>query len=179
MKQAFVCWRWYVLLSYRDARYILISMKNDSLLNTDQASQTEQQETIKVNDPNRLSKKMMLMLVGFVALSVIVFATALAINKNQGGGSVTVPPVEIVLALPPQSPFQIVLGQGRVIEVMFFSGKDNRTADDFQSVTEREVMWTVDNASVLAVDLYGRVTTLAVGTTVLKVKSKRHPQVNA
>jgi hypothetical protein len=35
-----------------------------------------------VNDPNRLSKKMMLMLVGFVALSVIVFATALAINKN-------------------------------------------------------------------------------------------------
>jgi len=39
MKQAFVCWRrWYVLLSYRDARYILISMKNDSLLNTDQAS---------------------------------------------------------------------------------------------------------------------------------------------
>jgi hypothetical protein len=36
--KAFVCWRWYVLLSYRDARYILISMKNDSLLNTDQAS---------------------------------------------------------------------------------------------------------------------------------------------
>ena len=62
-----------------------------------------------------------------------------------------------------------------MIEVMFFSGKDNRTADDFQSVTEREVMWTVDNASVLALDLYGRVATLAVGTTVLKVKSKRHP----
>jgi hypothetical protein len=62
-----------------------------------------------------------------------------------------------------------------VIEAMFLSGKDNRTSEDFESVTEREVMWSVDNASVLDVDLYGRVATLAVGTTVLKVQSKRHP----
>jgi hypothetical protein len=49
-------------------------------------------------------------LIALVVLSVLVFVTAVALNKNDGGNSKVVPPVKLTLALPPQSPFQLVLG---------------------------------------------------------------------
>ena len=54
---------------------------------------------------------------------------------------------------------------------MYFSGFDDRTSDDFKSVTERTVHWKVDPEGIVSVDPYGRVEALAVGKAKIKVSS--------
>lgn len=88
----------------------ITNMNDDSLLNTEQqVSVTEDIDNNKVNDPNKISKKMMGVLAGIVLLSAIVFVFAYGSNTN-GGAIPIVPPTKIVIALPQQTPFPILLG---------------------------------------------------------------------
>ena len=64
---------------------------------------------------------------------------------------------------------QIELGQSRVLEVLFYSGRDDRTADDFMNAVNRDVSWSTNPEGIITVDPYGRVETLALGKTVVKV----------
>lgn len=61
------------------------------------------------------------------------------------------------------------MGTSRVFEVLYFSGSDNRTSDDYLLVTERAVSWTVEPEGIATVDMYGRVEPLQVGNCTLKV----------
>lgn len=53
------------------------------------------------------------------------------------------------------------LGTSRVLEVLFFSGNDDRTSDDFKVVTEKTVHWRVDPEGIISIDDYGRVEALS------------------
>lgn len=124
-----------------------------------------------------LSKKLIGVLIGLVVISVLVFVIAVALNKNDGGTSKVVSPVKLTLALPKQSPFPIVMGESRVVEVMLFSGHDDRMAEDFQQVTDRDLVWSVSPAGIVHVDAYGRIETLKEGDVTVKVQSKRNASV--
>jgi hypothetical protein len=110
-------------------------------------------------------------------MSVLVFVIAIALNKNDGGVSKVVPPVRLTLALPKESPFPIVMGESRVVEVLLFSGHDDRMGKDFQQVTEREVAWSVSPVGIVQVDAYGRIETLKEGDVTIKVHSKKNASV--
>lgn len=154
-------------------------MSNDaSLLNTDLATEF-QEEAENKPDPNTLSKKTVGVLISLVVLSALVFVGAVALNKNDGGSSKVVPPIKLTLALPPRSPFQIVLGESRVIEVMLFSGHDDRSAKDFQQVTEREIIWSVTPVGIVEIDGYGRIDTLKEGEVTVRVQSKKNSDIFA
>ncbi len=154
-------------------------MSNDaSLLNTDLATEFQEEPENKP-DPNTLSKKTVGVLISLVVLSALVFVGAVALNKNDGGSSKVVPPIKLTLALPPRSPFQIVLGESRVIEVMLFSGHDDRSAKDFQQVTEREIIWSVTPVGIVEIDGYGRIDTLKEGEVTVRVQSKKNSDIFA
>ena len=89
-----------------------------------------------------------------------------------------VEPVRLKMALPAEDPFALVLGESRVVEVLFFSGFDDRSSDDYRTVNRREVEWSVEPKGVLAVDPYGRVETLSLGSASIKVASKSSPAVS-
>lgn len=124
-----------------------------------------------------LSKKLVGVLIGLVVMSVLVFLTAIALNNNDGGASKVVLPVRLTLALPKESPFPIVMGESRVVEVLLFSGHDDRMGKDFQQVTEREVVWSVFPAGIVQVDPYGRIETLKEGDVTVRVQSKKSSSV--
>ena len=63
------------------------------------------------------------------------------------------------------------LGTSRVLDVLFFSGHDDRTSKDFKVVTHKEIKWSVKPEGIISVDRYGRVEALAVGKALLKVVS--------
>ena len=69
------------------------------------------------------------------------------------------------------------LGTSRVFEVLYFSGRDDRTQDDFVLVTERAVEWSTDPEGIVEVDMYGRVQPIKVGNCTLKVASLSKPGV--
>jgi hypothetical protein len=66
-------------------------------------------------------------------------------------------PVKIRIALPADRPTQIELGRSRVLEVLFYSGRDNRTTDDFMNVVNRDISWSTNPEGIITVDPYGRV----------------------
>lgn len=55
------------------------------------------------------------------------------------------------------------LGNARILEVLYYSGKDDRNKDDFVNVTERAVKYEVDPEEIITIDPYGRVKTLKEG----------------
>jgi hypothetical protein len=63
------------------------------------------------------------------------------------------------------------VGTSRVLEVLFFSGDDDRSSNDFKVVTEKSVHWRTFPEGILSVDSYGRVEALAVGKATIKVLS--------
>jgi hypothetical protein len=155
-----------------------MSMKDESLLNTDQVSESEDTNLSNSADPNKLSFRFKIVLGVLVALSAIVFAAAIAINRNEGSIA-TVLPIKIRIALPEQSPFPILLGESRVFEALLYSGNDDRRVDSYQSVTEREVIWSVDPQGIASVDAYGRLATIKAGTVTVRVQSKQSADVYA
>jgi hypothetical protein len=52
-------------------------------------------------------------------------------------------PQSIRIALPTNQPTVIELGNSRVLEVIFFSGKDNRNSDDYTLVSLRDITWSL------------------------------------
>ena len=64
------------------------------------------------------------------------------------------------------------LGTSRVLDVMFFSGHDDRTSDNFQVVTQKELTWNISPEGIITVDQYGRVEAKALGKAILRVVSK-------
>lgn len=79
----------------------------------------------------------------------------IVISKGSGGTIPEGAPYLIRLALPNET--TIELGDSRVVEVIFYSGKDDRTSEDYKAVTKRNVTWSTDPAGIIAVDPYGRI----------------------
>ena len=83
----------------------------------------------------------------------------------------SVPPTSIKLTLLDNSTTIMKVGTSRVVDVLFFSGNDDRTQNNFQSVTEKTVHWRTFPEGIISIDFYGRVEALATGTATLKVMS--------
>ena len=71
------------------------------------------------------------------------------------------------------------LGTSRVLDLMFFSGNDDRTSSQFQTVKEKSVLWTTAPEGVVSVDRYGRMDALAIGKATVKVISLYNPEITA
>ena len=69
------------------------------------------------------------------------------------------------------------MGTARVLEILFFSGKDDRNSESFAPVTLKDVKWTTEPSEIISVDQYGRVETLKVGKCTLRVESLANPGV--
>ena len=51
----------------------------------------------------------------------------------------------------------IEIGTSRILEPMFFSGKDDRTSQFFRAVTMKEVIWNAKPDGIVKFDQYGRI----------------------
>jgi hypothetical protein len=107
-----------------------------------------------------------LAVVVIVVLAVIVLVAILSRTLNTG----VVPPTAIKMPLLGNTT-TMKLGTSRVLDLLFFSGNDDRTSLDFQSVTEQSVHWRTFPEGIVSVDPYGRVEALAIGKTTIKVMS--------
>lgn len=58
------------------------------------------------------------------------------------------------------------------MDVVFYSGNDDRTLDNYKSVNRREVKWEVSPSGVVQVDRYGTLTTIKAGDCKVTVKSQ-------
>jgi hypothetical protein len=102
---------------------------------------------------------MLLMLGAIAAIFIIV------IGHNQDG----ICPASI--KLPLEKGTTMKLGTSRVLDVIFYSGHDDRTSDSFQVVTKKELIWNVSPEGIITVDQYGRVEAKALGKALLRVVS--------
>lgn len=95
----------------------------------------------------------------FLAIGIIVvigLILLVVILTNTLNADV-VPPTSIKLPLLDDRSTIMKLGTSRVLDVLYFSGSDDRTSDSFKSVTEKDVHWKVDPEGIITVDSYGRV----------------------
>jgi len=69
--------------------------------------------------------------------------------------------VKIALALP--NPCEMVAGDSRVVEVLWYSGHDNLIFDNFTLVTERGLIWKITPPDIAKIDNYGRLETIRPG----------------
>ena len=107
-----------------------------------------------------------------VAILIAVIATVvILVVVFFGKTNHKVEPVAIKLALPKDKPTLMKLGTSRVFTVLFFSGHDNRTLDNYKGVTEKAVYWDIHPKGIISIDPYGRVETLALGKVKVKVTS--------
>ncbi len=116
------------------------------------------------------------MIVAIISVSVTV---GLLLLIKSEAHSALVEPIKVRIALPNLNPFKIVLGNSRVIEVLFYSGFDNRASDDYKTVTQRSVVWETNPKGIVSIDPYGRLETLSLGQTTVRVQSKSSPNVYA
>lgn len=86
-------------------------------------------------------------------------------------------PMKIRMLLPPQEPFLLKIGENRVLDVVFYSGNDDRTLDNYKSVNRREIKWEVSPSGVVEVDRYGTLTTIKAGDVKITVKSQHNDSV--
>jgi hypothetical protein len=99
-------------------------------------------------------KKIIIISVSIVIeLALIVAVVLITLAKPDN----VLQPVKIRIALPADRPTQIELGRSRVLEVLFYSGRDNRTIDDFMNVVNRDISWSTNPEGIITVDPYGRV----------------------
>ena len=65
-------------------------------------------------------------------------------------------PVNIKLAIPDN--IEMVVGDSRIIEVIFYSGNDDLDGNNFKVVTERDIEWGIKSTDggEATVDKYGR-----------------------
>lgn len=80
-------------------------------------------------------------------------------------------PIAVRIALPNDKPTIIEMGNSRVAEVLFYSGNDDRTSDNYKAVTQRNIVWSVSSDGIISIDPYGRIETISPGTVDLKVQS--------
>ena len=75
------------------------------------------------------------------------------------------------IALPLNTLTEIVLGDSRVIEILFYSGNDSLRDKNFKSVTERGIEWELSPKEIISIDKYGRLETLKEGSVEVTVRS--------
>jgi hypothetical protein len=90
-----------------------------------------------------------------ILASIGVFVIIMVVSNNLANNAV--PPTSIKLTLLDNSTTLMKVGTSRVVDVLFFSGNDNRSESGFQSVTEKTVHWRTSPEGIISVDLYGRV----------------------
>ena len=96
---------------------------------------------------------------------VISFITEKASENND------ILPTKIRMLLPPSDPFLLKLGENRVLDVVFYSGNDDRMLDNYKSVNRREIKWEVSPSGIVEVDRYGTLTTIKDEVVKITVKS--------
>lgn len=64
-----------------------------------------------------------------------------------------------------------------MLDVVFYSGHDDRTLDDYKSVNRRETQWEISPNAVVEVDMYGTLTTLKAGEAKVTVRSQHSDSV--
>lgn len=80
----------------------------------------------------------------------------IVISGHSGSDSVDGGPTSIRMALPADRATVVQLGDSRVIEVLFYSGHDDRT-QNYQAVSKRGIKWTLSQPNIVSIDPYGRV----------------------
>ena len=73
---------------------------------------------------------------------------------------------------------EMVTNDSRVVEVLWYSGHDNLSQDDFSLVTERDIIWNITPSGHATIDSYGRLKTLEPGIITLTAISKSDPSVS-
>ena len=102
---------------------------------------------------------------------VISFITEKASENND------ILPTKIRMLLPPSDPFLLKLGENRVLDVVFYSGNDDRMLDNYKSVNRREIKWEVSPSGIVEVDRYGTLTTIKDEVVKITVKSQHKDSV--
>ena len=106
--------------------------------------------------------------VPIILIVVSVFSVA-GLSLQANNKPVNVPPVRLSIPIPADC--QMVVGDSRVLEVLFYSGDDNLNSPGFKVVTERNITWKSSNPKIATVDPYGRLDTKATGTVTITVAS--------
>ena len=112
-------------------------------------------------------------LIALIILSAFAISFAMPGLAAQSAGKVL--PKRIALPLPDVS--EMVVGDSRVVEVLFYSGNDILDKN-FKNVTERQVTWTITPAACATIDSYGRLETIATGKIKLTVTSVANPKAS-
>ena len=82
--------------------------------------------------------------------TIAVFVITMIVSN--GSSNTAVPPTSIKLTLLDNSTTIMKVGTSRVVDVLFFSGNDNRSESTFQSVTEKKVHWRTFPEGIISVD---------------------------
>jgi hypothetical protein len=88
----------------------------------------------------------------------------------------TICPVKIRLAV--YDNLMILENQSRVLEVLFYSGNDDRGQNPFKIVNMRDIVWKPEPEGVISIDSYGRIEALKPGNVTLTVISSCDSSVN-
>jgi AraC-like DNA-binding protein len=117
-------------------------------------------------------KKFMRKLFLLILISTPLIGTSIYAAKEK------VLPKRIELSIPGES--EMVVGDSRVIEVLYFSGMDNLNSPSFKAVTKRGVTWSTSskNDGKVKIDNYGRLTAEKEGTVKVTVKSDDNDSIS-
>jgi hypothetical protein len=63
------------------------------------------------------------------------------------------------------------------LDVVLYNGNDDRSSNNYEPVTKREVGWEVSPEGIASIDIYGTLTTLAAGSVKVTVRSKHNNDV--
>jgi hypothetical protein len=86
----------------------------------------------------KISKKKIIIISISIVVELALIATVVLLTLAKADHDIQ--PHKVRIALP-SGLTQIELGRSRVLEVLLYSGRDNRTADDFMNVVNRDVRW--------------------------------------
>ena len=82
-------------------------------------------------------------------------------------------PLKILLPLHEET--EMVLGDSRTIETIFYGENNDLSDKDYNVVTEKNVEWKTEPEGIVTVDKYGRLETLKTGVVKITVKSCSNP----
>jgi flagellar basal body-associated protein FliL len=102
----------------------------------------------------KLNKKKIGIIIGVVVLLVAAAMTIVIIRLLHKDD----PPADLTaIKLSITDGAVMKLGTSRVLEVMFFSGHDDRTSNDFKVVPDKSKTWEVTPPGIISIDTYGRI----------------------
>ena len=96
--------------------------------------------------------------------------------KKSNDETEKVKPVKVSLPLHDET--EMVLGDSRTVEVLFFSDNNDLTDPGYKTVTEKGVEWTTKPEGIVSIDKYGRLETLKNGTVDITAKSTANPKLS-